>query len=98
MHGDRSSGDVRHRRKVRPVDLADRHRRGDAVEDFEADGFVGRLGERLHLGEGDRTQVEGALGGLREANDANAESEVTTLAILLHEAAALQGRKEPAHR
>ena len=98
MHGDRPTGDVWHRRKVRPVDLADRYRRSDPVKDFEADRLMGRLGECLHLWEGNRAQVEGALGRLRETNDADAETEVSALAILLHEATALQRREEPAHR
>ena len=38
----------------------------------------------------DRTKVEGALRALREANDPDAEMEVPSLAILLHQAAALE--------
>ncbi|NDE03014.1 MAG: hypothetical protein EBZ91_15055 [Gammaproteobacteria bacterium] len=91
MHRDWSPSDVGHWREVWPVDLTDRNCSGDAVEDLEADGFVGRLGERLHLWEGDCAEVKGAFGGLRQANDPDAESEVPTLAILLHEAAALKG-------
>ena len=85
MHGDRPPCDVGHRCQVRSIDLADRYRGCDAVEDFEANRLVGRLGERLHLWKGDRTQVKGALGGLRETNDADAEAEVAGLAILLDE-------------
>ena len=37
MHGEWSPGDVWHRREVRSVNLADRYRCSDTVEDFEAD-------------------------------------------------------------
>ena len=98
MHGDRSAGDVGHWGEVRSVNLADRYRGGDAVKDLKADRFVGDLCERLHLREGDGAQVESALGRLCETNDADAEAEVAGLAILLHKAAALEGREESAHR
>jgi len=97
MHRHRSSGDIRHRREVRSVDLADRNRCPDTVEDFEADRLVRALGELLELRLRDGAQVQGSLGGLGESDDADAESEVSRLAILLHEAASLECREESAH-
>ena len=49
----------------------------------------------LELGQGDPAEIEGAFRALRQPDDDQTQPVLAGLAVLLHEAAPLQGGEEP---